>query len=817
LLALPVRAELTVRASVNPPRAAVGEWITLTIEASGAQNVSAPSLAFDGFEVRYRGPSTQVTIVNGQMNASVQHHYLLQAREPGRYTLGPFTVEHQGKSYSAPAVTVEIGAAGQPPPGMGGEQLRVTLSVPRTELFLHERLPVDVTLYVGQVRAGDLQYPVIGGEGFSLERFPEPTQNQEVIQGRTYQVVRFHTTLTALRTGTLNVGPATLQLSVYERKRGAIFDDPFFSDRRPTTLRSEVIVLNVLPFPEENRPAGFSGAVGRFDLEVSAAPTELHAGDPITLRMTVRGQGNLADIQAPVLSDSSGFRIYEARPAGGDDATRIFEQVLIPNESSVTAIPPVRFAYFDPETRLYQTRESAPIPLVVHAAQQSQKAEILAAGAPQRVAAPEELGRDIVFIKDAPGRLRERHRGMGIAFWLWQPLPALLALAAWWYDRRRARLSGDVRYARFTRAGKQAQLGLREATVALERQDRVAFYDYLARTLRDYLAAKLDLPPGAVDAESVAARGLSNELAARVRGVFTACEEARFAPSTTEGDMRGTLAEVQEIVRQMERRRSWGGRGMLLAAAILTVAFVAPLWASDSTASPQTSFFRGNAEYAEGRYAEAVAAYDAVLAAGLESGPLYFNLGNAYFKIGDRGRAILQYERAQRLMPGDPDVLANLSYARSLTGAEACEMPFWQRWLFPFSARLTAPGMAWLISLAFALSCTAFAVFRLMPQHPRVLLQLATVAMVLALVVLASALHQRLTASPAEQAVLIAASDTPARFQPASDGTEHFVLKPGALLRVVEEREDWAQVERCDGRRGWIPRAAFERLNAAVR
>lgn len=813
LLPLHAAAELTVRASINPPRAAAGEWMTLTIEASGAQNVAAPGLTLDGFEVRYRGPSTQVTIVNGQMNASVQHHYLLQARQPGRYTLGPFTVEHEGRSYSTAAVTVEVGAAGQPPPGIDGEQLRVTLSAPRTELYLHERLPVDVTLYVGQVRAGDLQYPSIGGEGFALERFTEPTQNQEVINGKTYQVVRFHTTLTALRTGTLTLGPATLQLSVYERRRGAIFDDPFFSERRPTTLRSESVALNVLPFPEEGRPAGFNGAVGQFELEVSASPVELHAGDPITLTMSVRGKGNLADVQAPMLSASSGFRIYEPRPAGGDDTKRAFEQVLIPNDQSVSAIPPVRFSYFDPEARQYRTRESGPIALLVHPPQQSQKAEILTGGTEQRPAAPEELGRDIVFIKDTPGSFRPRSGGLGTWFWLWQPVPLLLAIAAWWYDRRRARLSGDARYARFTRAGKTAQAGLRAAASALEQRDRIVFYDHLARTLRDYLAAKLDLPPGSVDADSAEARGIPGELAGRIRAVFVACEQARFAPATGDGDMRGALADVQEVVRQMERRRRWSGAGLAATMAIVSVTTMAvALRASDSIPSPQTSFFRGNAHYAEGRYAEAIAAYQEILAAGVESGPLYFNLGNAHFKLGDRGQAILQYERALRAMPGDPDVQANLTYARSLTGAEACDPPFWERWLFPFSERMTGYALAWLVSMTFSLSGAAFAAFRLLPQHPRGWLRVATASAVLTLVALGSVIHQRLTADPRFQAVLTAASATPARFQPATDGTEHFVLKPGARLRVVDERDSWAQVERCDGRRGWIPSGVFQKL-----
>src|SRR5207244_6922774 len=101
--------------------------------------------------------------------------------------------------------------------------------------------------------------------------------------------------------------------------------------------------------------------------------------------------------------------------------------------------------------------DSQPIALVVRAPKNAPQSEIIAGGAPVVRALPEEkLGRDIVYIKDDPGALRPRAQPWygSALFLLWQPLPLLLFIAAMWYDQRRQRLSGDVRYARFTRAGK---------------------------------------------------------------------------------------------------------------------------------------------------------------------------------------------------------------------------------------------------------------------------------------------------------------------------------------------------------------------------
>ncbi|MFI5396251.1 MAG: BatD family protein [Candidatus Binatia bacterium] len=582
-LSRPAHADLSIRANVSPQRAQVGEPLTLSIDISGAQNVSAPAVNIDGFDVQYVGPSTQISIVNGAVNSSVQHRYSLIPLRPGRFTLGPFTVDYQGKSYQTASFTVEVAAAGQPqaqlPAGMqpgapNSRAVRLELSLPQQEAYLHQRLPLDVTLYVGSIRIADVQYPALTAEGLSLDKFPEPSQRQQVIEGETYQVVHFQTTVVPLRTGSLVIGPASLQLSVLSRRRGAFSGDPFFqhffqddpfsTQRQPLELHSVPVTLNVLPLPEEGKPAGFSGAVGNFTLEVSAAPTELTAGDPVTLRMTLNGSGNLADAGAPELANTDGFRTYETHGgkaadggAGGTTIAKSFEEVLIPNDAGVRAIPPVRFSYFDPQARGYETLLSEPIALVVRPPRNAPHSEVFAGGAAPRINPEEKLGRDIVYIKDDPGGLSSRSASWygGLAFLLWQPVPLLLFGAAVWYDRRRQRLSGDLRYARFSRAGKHARRGFGLAEQALASGQPAVFYDALSRTMQEYLAAKLDLPPGAIDADAVAHRGVPQDCAERLAELFTICEQMRFAPSSSNGDMRGALSLAQAIVRRLERQR----------------------------------------------------------------------------------------------------------------------------------------------------------------------------------------------------------------------------------------------------------------------
>jgi tetratricopeptide (TPR) repeat protein len=164
-------------------------------------------------------------------------------------------------------------------------------------------------------------------------------------------------------------------------------------------------------------------------------------------------------------------------------------------------------------------------------------------------------------------------------------------------------------------------------------------------------------------------------------------------------------------------------------AALSATAVILPIssWAQDEAASaPQTIFFKANTRYHDGAYEDAAREYQRLLESGIESGNLFFNLGNAYFKVGDVGRAILNYERAALFMPSDPDLAANLAYARSLTGVEPCEVPLWQRAAFPLRGRMSSTSLGWLVCGLWALTFGALIVQRLVRWQGRAIVYAAT-------------------------------------------------------------------------------------------
>jgi len=812
-------AEIRVTATIDPAKLAVGESADLAVVIDGTQSAPAPQIAStEGLQIRAVGPSSNVTIVNGRVTASVTHHFTVVASKPGRYTIGPIGVDVDGKHYDAPAVTLEALAAGARSADGSpsrNDQLELSLSLPRTEVYLHERIPLGLKLLVGAVRIGDLQYPAVPGDGFALEKFPEPTQRREDTPNGPRQVVDFKTTLTPLKTGSLTVGPATMNMSVVVqgRRRGPFFGGFFGDESRPTQLQSQPITLMVLPLPSEGRPPDFGGAVGHFTFEVTAAPAEVTAGDPVTVHSVVRGDGALDGIAPPTIAAGDGFRVYPVQTSQPSDRNdeRTFEQVVIPLREGPFRLPTLRFSYFDPTSRTYRTIAPSPITLTIRPSAQAKATPQIVGAVPAPAPAPqrtETLGRDIVFIKDAPGTLRPVGARLyrSPVFWLLQLVPVLVWAVATAYDRRRRRLATDSQYARYTRAGREARAALARARLVLGRGDTARCHDQVAAAVRDYLAAKLALPPGSVleaAPDRLRANGAGDAVATQVTAFFTACEAARFAPrATSASELETTLAQADAIVRALERSRRLGR-----AAALALVALAAGSVAA-APESPSALFYRASALYGEEKYAEAAATYEKVLAAGVESAPVYFDLGNAWFKTGDVGRAVLAYERALRLAPGDPDLAANVAYARELA-SDVADEPIAARLLVPLASRASTDTLLLAAAAAWSVLWLLLAVGPLLPgfaRAPRFLVAAATIVLGVSAT---SAGYRWWTIDHPTYAVVVAVADATVRYEPNANAKPHFAAKPGTVLRVDGEQKGWSQVVGRDRRRGWIESAAL--------
>ena len=223
----------------------------------------------------------------------------------------------------------------------------------------------------------------------------------------------------------------------------------------------------------------------------------------------------------------------------------------------------------------------------------------------------------------------------------------------------------------------------------------------------------------------------------------------------------------------------------------------------------QGAFFdEGNQRYREGDFDGALASYVQILDSGLESGELYYNVGNTYFKLGDLGPAILYYERARRLMPGDDDLLANLELARSLTADEVTPLPGF--WLFRtvgwWVGLLPRQALVWLVALAYLTAMTAviFVILRpatvLAAWGRRVAIAGATVTVIFGL----NLAVRELGIGAAEEAVMMA-EETEVQSAPSDDSAlQIFAVHEGTKVRIDRRSDAWVEIVLEDGKVGWV-------------
>ncbi|MDD5440496.1 MAG: BatD family protein, partial [Candidatus Omnitrophica bacterium] len=426
--------------TLDRDQVSVGGTAQLNLTFHGTQNVSAPRVPdIEGFKINYLGPATRMSIVNGRIAMSITHMYRLFATNTGKFQIGPFEMDIEGDTVRSNALVLEVlsgavPARQQPPAGVPapplpgepgsavqdlGDRAFVVLSLDKQTLYVNEVLNLTLKVYVRSLSMRDIQYPEFSHEGFSISEFGKPDQKPEVQHGKTYEVLEFRMPIFPVRAGDLTLGPAVIKANAIvprtERVRHSIFDnvtdeDIFqdFFDRYqtfPVELKSSPLTVKVLPLPEEGKPANFEGAVGNYTMMAQALPAKIKLGDPITLKMTVSGAGNLNTVNAPAISVSEDdFKVYEPQVTKQDQSAKVFEQVIIPKKPGAGSVPKIVFNYFDPALKSYKAVESGPFPIDVLKPEKEEQVKVVEMPKKGVIPGSEEvLGRDIIYIKNSPG------------------------------------------------------------------------------------------------------------------------------------------------------------------------------------------------------------------------------------------------------------------------------------------------------------------------------------------------------------------------------------------------------------------------------
>ena len=502
--------------TINPPLIQLGESATLSIEVRDAKKIQPPALPdIPGLRFASAGQSQHSSWVNGKSESFTAFNFQVYPQKTGTFTIGPFAYTLNGETKTLQGelkVVATSGDAAQPQ--SWSDIVFARLAVDRQNAFVQEPFGMTLSIYSrqGVQMAGNINLQGMPETGLGELKWQEMQPDRQVISNVVYDVRRFQTRTRAVSSGTFEFSPVvTVQVVVPNQNNRS--NDPFFgsffqrTETRPVDLPVEKTVIAVKPLPDQGKPAGFSGAVGRFDFQVSAQPLEIHPGDPVTLTMIISGNGNFDRVMSPSLPTNGLFRFFGEPVRKQEDRAVTFEQVISPRSSDVKEIPAIAFSFFDTQFGQYRTVNSKPIPITVSVTSNS-TAQVFAAK--DSIAGQKFL------------RIRQ----------------------------------GDTARVRRQKAPKAARKALRAAEQARRQGNVPAFYDSLWNALADYFGHRLNLPPGDVTSSTVlqamSRAGFDPEQISALGRIFEQVEASRYglpgtgSPEST-SELQGRLEQILKL------------------------------------------------------------------------------------------------------------------------------------------------------------------------------------------------------------------------------------------------------------------------------
>ncbi len=589
----------TYTMELDRTEAYVGGTIQAQITIRDASQWDPPEIpAIPGLDIERRsgGTSSSIRIFNGIRTEQTQISYvfLITASSPGTYSLPSFPIEIDGSTYeTAPRTLIfrrspnagllRAEVFGDPDEIYQGETTTLTLQI-MVRQFIDDRLRgggLDEGDTWNQIRPDSDWGPFTEAIRDLEQSGRRPRGRLQTLQSDTggrerYWRYNVQADVRPAGTGPLDVSDIVIVMDYplsLRTQRGFFNTGLQIGASRPVTTVATCRDVDVLPLPEADRPPLFNGAVGTFDIDTTASPTEVAVGDPITLVVTLSdrssGPGGLDVLPAPELDRVTAleeeFRVPRESLAGVvSGRTKRFTQTIRARSDEVTSIPAIPFVFFDPSTRRYETVESTPIPISVTPTRTITSADVrgedripgtsedlgdVAGGLLANTTGPDAL----LSIQQAPGW------GLVLAIVAGPPVLAIGLGVLRPLTRRR---HGEPHRRRARRAGRLARQAL-AAVADVPESERGAT---IIAAVCTYVADRLGVPSaGFMRGDAVASlerREVPQDLVERFDAILTEAEQLQYARS----DRRTTaslIASAEDLVEELDRMDAFARTGRM--------------------------------------------------------------------------------------------------------------------------------------------------------------------------------------------------------------------------------------------------------------
>ena len=841
LVAIAVHAQtLSVHA---PSHVQTGENFRLTYTVN-TQNVGEFHVGNipEGLEIitgPYTSSQSSFQMVNGHTSSSssITYTFIICATKAGSYTISPAHINAGGKNVASHAAKITV--SGAAPSNNGAPRMHedrddrqahnAGSSIGEGDLFIrvsankhriHEQEPVVLTYKVYTlVDLTELEGKMPDLTGFHTQEVklaPQKTFHNEVVNGRNYRCVTWSQyVMFPQMTGKLEIPSITFNGTVVQQNRNVDPFEAFFNGGSgyievKRSIKAPGVTIQVDPLPQ--KPAGFSGGVGHFNISAQLDKTTVKANDPATLRVVISGIGNLKLIKEPVVAFPKDFDKYDAKitdktklTPNGVEGNMIYDFLVVPRNQGKYTIPAIEFIYYDTSSNSYKTIKTQPFELIVEKGDGSNASANYATAKDEDIH-PIKTGK--MKITGAEGMFFNSTN-----YWLILCLLIAAFIVLLVVFRKRAIENADIVKLRSKKANKVATKRLRKADKLMRQNHYGEFYDEVLRALWGYVGDKLNIPVSELSRDNISERfhehNVDEETITKFVGAIDECEYARYAPGDAAGNMNKTFTSAMSAITQIEdsmkNRKKINTHGWML----LLVALLLPLTANAVTKAD------GDNEYSRGNYQQAIRDYEELLKQ-TKSADLYYNLGNAYYRTDNITQAVLAYERALLLSPGDDDIRFNLQMARSKTIDKITprsEMFFvtWYRALVNITSVDGWADIA-LLSMVLALILALVYLFASRMLFRKIGFFGGVAMLTLFLLCNLFAWQQHAILTERTGAIIVSSSAT-LKATPTQQAKDNGVLHEGTRVDIIDDTmRDWKCVRLADGREGWLQSNKIEKI-----
>jgi tetratricopeptide (TPR) repeat protein len=786
--ALLVFAQLSIVAH-GPDTASTCEAVEVSVA------VSAPGRATPRLIVPSMAPfdvlrSSEVPHVSRDQSSTVaEYRYVLTTDRVGTFTIGPFEAQVGGTTVRSRPVILAVRSGegrGQIPTVIARARVDTSLDVtfraatlPET-VFVGQQANYEVAVFLNQtvrdrLRRNPTFFPPDMQSMLAYDLPARPDAPRRAGGSHCFDALVYQRALFPLMAGRFSIPPAQL---VYSLPLSA----SFFAREETHELETDSTLVIAVDPPPQGRPVDYGGAVGNLQVAARLDTAATRVGDPLMLTVRVSGTGNVKLFPRPAVGVSwaslvkGDERVKVDTTASKIRGAKEFDWVLTPKVAGELDLPPIRYSYFNPDSRRY---------------------EVASTGSTHVHVATGTLASADTARTETLLALRTRYRGAPSTplherpvFWAILALIPVPAVSLRTRERRRRAAKRAP-----THAARLEEL----AHAAADARDACE----VRRVFTSALGERLGLQPESFTrpgglSRSLRRRGVSTEVALEAERFLRQLDEAAFSSSgRLEHDATERASKLYRAVSAEALSRSQ--LALPVAGAVVLFALtVATAHAYDATSARQ-AFDKGVAAYEQHDFVSAREAFIAAVSADPRAPDAWANLGTASWAVADTARSMAAWQRALRIEPLAADVRDRVELVHALPWSSAGYVP--------------ALPAAWLFNLAAALWLVIWlgAAWR-MSRGEHVNRRDFTIVAVVAIVAGISgfALADRL----AGRQLAVMRRSTSLSVDPELGGELGATAIVGEVVRLRGRQGAWTRLVLDDGRDGWVETAALIPLDS---